>query len=89
MISLKVLIGVTIFLSIVIMALLIWIAVLRSDLDTARNVNKWLNEDLAEANARFKLAMGLPVDVSEDETRPWLYRPRNEEPKYDGYMGLG
>ena len=89
MIPIKVLIGVTIFLLLIIIVLLIWIAVLKFDNDMLKRNNLWLYEDVIELNAKLKIAMGLPVDVDNDKSSPWLYRSRDEEPKYNGYMGLG
>lgn len=90
MISLKVLIGVSIFLLSVILVLLVRIAFLKGDINTFKKVNRWLREDLEEANAKLKIAMGLPIDAKNcDETFPLLYRRRETEEKYDGYMGLG
>lgn len=83
MIPIKVLIGVVIFLLLIIIALLIWIAVLKFDNDMLKRNNMWLYEDVIELNAKLKIAMGLPVDINNDETRPY------EEQKYDGFMGLG
>lgn len=73
MIPIKVLIGVTIFLLLVISALLIWIAFLRFDIDTLKRVNMWLYEDLEEANAKFKLAMGKPINIDSNEARPPIF----------------
>lgn len=89
MVSIKLLLGITIFLLLVILVLLIWIAVLKFDNDMLKRNNLWLYEDVIELNAKLKIAMGLPVDVTNDKTSPWLYEPRNEEQKYDGFMGLG